>query len=601
MKFKKIFCVILSVILFAVCIPIYSSAEEAITAQYVEDEVVFEYNPSLTRARRTRNDFLEELNCIGITELSELETYDEPQITTSAVYTEPTIYVAKISGEVEETCRELERLDGVVYAEPNYLLQTDSFEIPTEVVNENNIYKNYQKWYINDILHLPEAWKAYETAGDNVTIAVIDNGFYTEATDFPTKLWTDANGNHGKNLANDNFDIGPVYKPNGEAYLDTAHGTNIAGIIGMSSNGSNGIGAAYNAELMLLKVANNSGGNSASTTAITADSVASAIYYAKRYGAQIISMSLGMLGASPTVIKNAVNTAYYEGIVVVSAAGNNAIATSEQLCYPAAEPNVIGVMATDKTNTSSLTSFSNYDTDGGKYYDIAAPGYSIIGCGLEKGKFTPMMGTSQATPLVAACIALFISAYPDTRVDKIYEAVRNSSKTRVVSNSTLSPNQTYKYNMMNALDLLDYAKIKPEIEFNLTTNIVHNPKTGYVYGLDEGYTDIASYITVKDGTGKTEFIPNSLGNGTGSVLNVYTLDGSLYKSYTVILFGDVNGDCKIDGSDAVLTRCIASNTLNAKDCVGYAADVDFDGDITENDAVQIAEHAILLNSISQMR
>lgn len=599
MKFKKIFCIILSAILFAVCIPIYSSAEEAIT--YVEDEVIFEYDPSLTRARRTRNDFLEELGCIGITELSELETYDEPQITTSAVYSEPTVYVAKISGDVEETCRELEQLDGIAYAEPNYLLQTDSFEIPTEVTNENNIYKNYQKWYINNILHLPEAWESYETAGDNVTIAVIDNGFYTEATDFSTKLWTDANGNHGKNLADDNFDIGPVYKPNGETYLDTAHGTNVAGIIGMSSNGSNGIGAAYNAELMLLKVANNAGGNSASTTAITADSVASAIYYAKRYGAQIITMSLGLLGTSPTVIKNAVNTAYYDGIVVVSAAGNNATATSEQLCYPAAEPNVIGVMATDKTDTSSLTYFSNYDTDGGKYYDIAAPGYSIIGCGVQKGKFTTMMGTSQATPLVAACIALFISAYPGTRVDKIYEAVRNSSKNQAISNSTVSTEKVYKYDMMNALDLLDYGKIKPEIEFNLATNIVHDPKTGYIYGLDEGYADIASYITVKSGTGTTEFIPTTLGNGTGSVLNVYMLDGTLYKSYTVVLFGDINGDCKIDGSDAVLTRCIVSGTLAADTCIKYAADVDFDGEPTETDAVQISEHAIRLNEIPQMR
>lgn len=598
MKFKKIFCVLLSAVIIAAGIPVYVSAEAEVDAPYIEDEIIFKYDPSLSRSRSSKRDFLGELDELGVTELSQIDTYE---ITTASVDTQPVTYVAKINGDVMETCRELENLDVIAYAEPNYLFQTDSFSMPGEVKNQTNLYKNYQKWYIEDILHLPEAWETYETAGDGVTIAVIDNGFYTEATDFPTNLWDDGDGHHGKNTADNNYDLSPVYKPNGEAYNDTGHGTNVAGIVGMTANGANGIGAAYNAEIMLLKVANNKGGNSASNTTIAVDSVANAIYYAKSKGVDIISMSLGILGSSPNAIKEATRSAYDAGIVIVASAGNHATASSESRCYPAAEDYIIGVMATDKTNTSMLTNFSNYDTDGGKYYDIAAPGYSIIGCGLTDGKLSVMQGTSQATPLVASCIALYISVYPNANIEEIYGAVRNSSKSQVVSNSEVSTDKTYKYNIINALELLDYGKIKPEIEFDLTTTVIHNPKKGYVYGLDEGFADIASYITVKEGTGTAEFVPTALGNGTGSVFNVYTLDSVLYKSYTVILFGDINGDCKIDGQDAVLARCVENGMIELDTPVKYAADVDSDGDIAESDALEISEQAIGLNSISQVR
>lgn len=598
MKFKKIFCILLSAVIIAAGIPVYVSAEAEVEAPYVEDEIIFKYDPSLSRSRSSKRDFLGELDELGITELSQINTYE---LTTASVDTQPVTYVAKINDDVKETCRELENLDVIAYAEPNYLFQTDSFSMPGEVKNQTNLYKNYQKWYLEDILHLPEAWETYETAGDGVTIAVIDNGFYTEATDFPTNLWDDGDGHHGKNTADNNYDLSPVYKPNGEAYDDTQHGSNVAGIIGMTANGANCIGAAYNAELMLLKIANNKGGNEASTVTMTADSFADAIYYAKEHGADIISMSIGLTGSSPKLIKEAAKSAYDAGIVLVASAGNSATPTSESRCYPAAYDFVIGVMASDRDDTTSLTFFSNYDTDGGIYYDIAAPGFYIIGCSVEKGRFSAISGTSQATPLVASCIALFVSAYPNASVEGIYSAVRNSSKSQVISNSEVSTDKTYKYDIMNALELLDYAKIKPEIEFDLTTNVIHNPKKGYVYGLDEGFADIASYITVKDGTGTAEFVPTALGNGTGSVFNVYTLDSVLYKSYTVILFGDINGDCKIDGQDAVLARCAESGMIELDTPVKYAADVDSDGDVAEGDALEISEQAIGLNSISQVR
>ena len=597
----------MAAVIVSVCLPFSVSAEEAIAADYVEGEVVFEYAPpsSSSGVRRAPAAFRSTLKALGVTELKALDNYDDT-VQTSSVSSEPTTYVAKISGDVEKTCRELEKISGVSYAEPNYLFETCGYTTPSEITAATRNYVNYEKWYLDTVSNIPAAWEKYQTCGEGVTIAVIDNGFYVDATDFSTNLWDDGNGNHGWNVADNTSNIDPVRK-DGIVINDNAHGSNVAGIIGMASNGSNFVGAAFGAELMLVKVARDDtavqrgeGDNVAYYTAITVDAVVSGINYARQNNADVISMSLGV-SAYPNSIRNAVNSAYNAGIVIVASAGNSAVGTSSALTYPAAASNVIGVMASGKTNVYELTDFSNYDENGGQYYDIAAPGEAIVGCGIEAGHFSVMNGTSQAAPLVAACVALYISVYPDQTADEILKSVRSFPGTDVVSNSTVSTDKTYTYKMLDAVKLLDYGAIKPEIEFNLNTTVIHDSETGYIYGLDEGYADIASYVTVKDGTGTAEFIPTANGNGTGSQLKIYTLTGELYKTLTVIIFGDVNGDCKADGMDAVIMGCIANGMGSYDDCVKYAADVDFNGSVSAEDIAAVAGYAIKTDFISQIR
>lgn len=603
MKFKKIICIVLSAVLLAVCMPVLSTAQEVVTAEYVEDEIIFEYTPTVSTYRidRSGTSFASKIKALGVIELNELETYEEEYLSTNSVSSESVTYVAKISGNVEKTCREMEKLDGVSYAEPNYLLETYGYTTPVELSNTSGLYPTWEKWYLEDIMNIPAAWEKYQTCGEGVTVAVLDNGYYLEAPDFPTNLWDDGNGNHGWNTANNTSDISPAMKPDGTALNDSVHGSNVAGVIGMASNGANGIGAAFGAELMLIKVASDNYTSSDTKTKITSAAVASGINYARVYGADVINMSLGILSSYPTTIKTAIDAAYSAGVVLIASAGNNATGTSTALSYPAAASNVIGVMAIDKTDTSSLTNFSNYDENGGAYYDVAAPGYAVLGCGIEAGKFSLLSGTSQSSPLVAACAALYLSVYPDRSVDDVYNSIRNSATKTVTSNSTVSTSQTYQYKILDAVELLDFGEIKPEIEFNLSTTVIHEPKTGYIYGLNEGYASISDYITVTEGTGTTEFVPTALGNGTGSVLNVYTLSGELYKTYTVIIFGDVNGDCIADGHDAVITDCIANNFGEYSDCIKYAADVDFDGTVAQSDVQLIAGYAIGTDFVSQIR
>lgn len=586
--------------MICICLPFSSTAGEVITADYVEDEVVFEYTPPASSgARRSASSFRSRLASLGVTELTALDNYDDT-IQTSSVSSEPTTYVAKISGDVEKTCRGIEKISGISYAEPNYLLETCGYTTPLEITNQINNYVNHEKWYLDTVMNIPAAWEKYQTCGEGITVAVIDNGFYVDATDFSTNLWDDGSGNHGWNTANGSSDISPVYKSDGTALRDTAHGSNVAGIIGMASNGSNFVGAAFGAELMLLRVANGEATNN-NTTAITSSAVANAVVYARRHKANVISMSLSIAGIYPTAIKNAINDAYADSIAVVAAAGNSSVGSAAGLYYPAAASNVIGVMASGQTDRYTLTDFSNYDEHSGQYYNIAAPGYAIIGCGTESGKFTVMAGTSQSTPLVASCIALYRSVYPNQTVDKVYNSLRNCSTKNVLSNPTVSTSKTYTYKMLDAVEFIDYGATKPEVEFNLNTTVTSDAKTGYIYGLDEGFADIASYVTVKDGTGTSAFIPTVNGNGTGSKLEIYTITGALYKTYTIIIFGDVNGDCKSDGMDAVLIGCMANNMGEYDDSIKYAADVNFDGSVSDADSVTVAGYAIGNDVISQIR
>lgn len=602
MKIKRIICVLLTAVTVFTCLPFSVSAKEIITADYVEDEVVFEYAPPISSGgvRRAPAAFRSMLKALGVTELKALDNYDD-EIHTSSVSSESTTYVAKISGDVEKTCREIEKISGVSYAEPNYLLETYGYTAPLEITNGLANYTNYEKWYLDTVMNIPSAWEKYQTCGEGVTVAVIDNGFYIDAADFPTNLWDDGNGNHGRNTASDNYDISPALRPDGSALNDSAHGSNVAGIIGMASNGSNFVGAAFGAELMLIKVAEDNYTASDVKTRITSSAVANAIVYARVNGADVISMSLGINNAYPTAIKNAVDDAYADSICIVAAAGNNGTGTSSLLTYPAAASNVIGVMASSKTSTSELTTFSNYDQNNGQYYDIVAPGEAIVGCGIEAGRFSVMNGTSQATPLVAACIALYASVYPEQTVDKIFNSLREFSGPAATSNSAVSTDTTYTYKMLDAVKFLDFGATKPEIEFNLNTTVIHDSAKEYIYGLDEGFADIASYVTVKDGTGTAELVQTANGNGTGSQLKIYTLKGELYKTFTIIIFGDVNGDCKADGMDAVIMGCMTNGMGEYDNCVTFAADVDFDGSVSDTDIETVKKYAIKTGYISQIR
>ncbi len=597
MNFKKIFNIILCCVLIVTSLPMSVSAEDLTVietplqtaTEYAPGEIVITTEYELIDSSSTfvtygdedytLIDFEEE----KITATEELNTYTAEEKT----------YVLEVEGDVLEKCKELEKLPGVKYAEPNVIFHTMGFTMPGEIQN-SSLYKQHMKWYF-DLMQITETWQNFESTGESVVVAVIDNGFKINATDFPTNLWTDVNGNHGWNTYKNSADISPIYKKDGTAFDNSDHGTHVAGVIGANANGSNIIGAAYNAELMLINAAHYN--SETSVPNFSVDDLVEAIDYARTNGADIINLSVGAHAVANS-LELAVNRAYNAGIAVIAAAGNEGTSTTKSKVIPASYENAIGVMASDKTNPTQLASFSNYDPSG-KYYDIVAPGYQILSCSIESGKVAYNNGTSQACPLVAACAALYLSEYPNATVSDLYEDIRTSSKPSIKANSSTAPNDTTKYKLLSAYDLLERGKTEPEVKLNFNTNVTKDESLRYIWGLDEGFTDISKYVTITEGTGTIEYIPTACGIGTGSILNIYNIYGELHKSYEIIVFGDINGDATVDGQDAVLISCIMNFSDKFTEPQKFASDVDFDGIVTDNDYNITADSALLLDFVFQ--
>lgn len=572
-----------------VCLPVSAGAEQTDEPEYVEGEILITSKKEVEDSEgklftASANDDMVMLDFeeTGIEHIEEVENYTD----------EENLYIAEVDGNVEKICEELSENEDIV-AEPNYILHTCEFNMPSEVKYSTSLYASYEKNYFENILHIPEAWQAHEVTGNGVTIAIIDDGFNTSHPDIDkTKLWKNSKGTYGWNTYNNSDNISPIFKSDGSAFDNTSHGSNVAGIIGMKPNGSGGIGGAYNATLMLLQGAYYQSDDS--NPGFTANSVSSAIDFARENGADIITMSLSTTSDSST-IGNAVQRAYNAGILLVAAAGNSGNSTGSVRNYPAAYSQVIGVMALDNSlaNHNKLTDFSNYDTGNGLYYNIAAPGVSVLGCNYDKN-YSLNSGTSQATPLVAAVAALYMEKHPDATIQELTDDMLISATDTVTAyNST-----RYTYKSLNALKFLNYVN-PPVININLYTDAVLSGD--YLYGLNEGFTAISNYISVEEGTGTMEFTPAPNGCGTGSRIDVYDIHNNLFKTIYVVIFGDLNGDTIADGQDAVLTKCLVSGFGTFSNAQTFAADVDNDTVASVNDVDVIMNYAVFNDFISQTR
>jgi hypothetical protein len=145
-----------------------------------------------------------------------------------------------------------------------------------------------------------------------------------------------------------------------------------------------------------------------------------AIAYGVDNGAKIISMSWGH-DEDWATLRNAVNSAWDAGLLLVASAGNT---NSEMPHYPATYPNVIAVAATNSNDVKE--DYSSYGT----WVDICAPGNNW-GPG-RIGKwwtycYSSMGGTSTSAPFVSGVAALIWTCYPDSNNSAIKTALLNSA------------------------------------------------------------------------------------------------------------------------------------------------------------------------------
>ena len=86
---------------------------------------------------------------------------------------------------------------------------------------------------------------------------------------------------------------------------------------------------------------------------------------------------------------------------------------------------------------------------------------------------------------------------------------------------------------------------------------------------------------------------------TGDVLKICKTDNTEYKTYTLVLYGDINSDSKVSMADLVLVRKHLLDLSALKNSKFNAADINKDGKISMADLIFVRKHLLDISYISQ--
>ena len=266
-------------------------------------------------------------------------------------------------------------------------------------------------------IHAPEAWVAH-TGIPTVRVAIIDTGLDPDHIDATGLIDVASSIAFTPSLS------GPP------AWADDHfHGTHVGGTVTTNNIGTAGV--APNVTLIAIKVLNSTGSGS------FAD-VISGLMWAVTVHANVANLSLGALfpkngaGTLVAALNKALNYANAHGVLVVSAAGNDAADLQhDQNFIEIPCESGTGVCVSSTGPGDQLSSFSNY---GVSAINVAAPGgefgaafthFVLSPCssrtvmpGLAachaRNRYLFVIGTSQATPHVSGLAALLDSQFGGT-------------------------------------------------------------------------------------------------------------------------------------------------------------------------------------------
>jgi hypothetical protein len=294
------------------------------------------------------------------------------------------IYRWRISDRrsVPTVVRALEASGTVISVSPNYIMRLHGEE--TVAVGAPALEQ-----YALTKLQVPQAHRL--ARGERVLIAIIDGGVDTSHPELAGAIA-------------DTFDaIGSGDKVH-------AHGTAIAGAIAAQARLK---GTAPAAQILAARAF----GARSDTSEGTSFHVVKAINWAVTRGARIINMSFA--GPRDPKIELSLKAARLQGVVLVAAAGN--AGPRSRPLYPAADPNVIAVTATDEEDR--LFSAANRGT----HIAVAAPGVELWLPGLH-GTYQEASGTSFAAAEVSGTVALLIERKSSLTHDDVRRALMSTAR-----------------------------------------------------------------------------------------------------------------------------------------------------------------------------
>jgi serine protease AprX len=361
-----------------------------------------------------------------------------------------------------------------------------------------------------------KAWDSNYT-GSGVGVAVIDTGiagdlpdFRTSRTNTTSRVVASAVVNPAASTSNDGL----------------GHGTHIAGLIAGDgsalsygdANRNKYAGVAPNANLIAVKAGDEHG---AATVLDVIDGLQFVVDYRRDYNIKVVNLSLR--STEPQSYKTdpldaAVESAWFSGITVVVAAGNEGTDSDAVSYAPANDPYVISVggvddQGTKNTDDDTVASWSSRGVtqDGYLKPDVMAPGAHLVStlspgsdyaslcpqC-ITDGAYFKVGGTSMAAGVVSGAIADIVQAHPDWTPNQIKGTLIRKDRGREIKKVTtstgltvaglsltkpdpasVSPTTIVGYEL--ALDkVIGLSKADPAANLNLTANTLVNAATGAI-------------------------------------------------------------------------------------------------------------------------
>jgi hypothetical protein len=228
------------------------------------------------------------------------------------------------------------------------------------------------------------------TKGDRILVAVIDSGI-------------DAAHPELADVIADSLDAVGSGEPH-------THGTGIAGTIAAHARL---MGVAPRAKVLAVRAFDPSGSGAQGTTF----SILKGLEWSVGKGARVINMSFA--GPQDPALSRALAAARKKGVALIAAAGN--AGPKSPPLYPAADPNVIAVTATDARD--NLFEASNR----GNHVAVSAPGVDIL-VPSPGAAYQVTSGTSFAAAHVSGIAALILERNPGLSPDGLRRILLSTAK-----------------------------------------------------------------------------------------------------------------------------------------------------------------------------
>lgn len=155
-----------------------------------------------------------------------------------------------------------------------------------------------------------------------------------------------------------------------------------------------------------------------------------------------------------------------------------------------------------------------------------------------------------------------------------------NGKNSISYNNVTDGNYIIKGDNNNKI-IVDINSVKQPILLANNDTVIIDSYKHYVYGIDN-IRNFESQFKVIDGN--VDFVKSSQGvYGTGAQINVKK-DGKTTETYSVIIFGDVNGDGAIDAFDSIEVSLAVNKNTQLEAYKLLAADLNRNGKLDEEDS-----------------